>query len=437
MQAPLLSEYFNKRGPSAIRLAQIEFAKRKEPVEVVNTATGNISLPMHPAMQERMFKLQNQGPFVDGVVKYSATVGISETNQAFLNVIASSGFQTKGLFTQITDGGSQAMELVTLGVGGQAGSSKSPLLLIDAAYTNYQAMAQRLGRTTVTVSRTLQDHGKFTLPDMDHIEKKIKKSHPNALVVIPYDNPTGQFMDQETLKMLGNLCVQYNMWMISDEAYRELFYVDKKVASIWGLSNGDVPGIEGRRISIETTSKVWNACGLRIGALVTDNQQFHEKSVAENTTALCSNVIGQYIFGAMAHLHHKALQKWYQKQRDYYWTMLENLNKEVKKRFPQLILSNPDASIYTVVDVRSIATESFKAKDFVIYCAREGKVKIDGMEWTMLMTPMSSFYQVADGERNPGDTQLRIAYVETPIKMKMAPVLLVELLKQYLVKTAV
>jgi aspartate aminotransferase len=57
-----------------------------------------------------------------------------------------------------------------------------------------------------------------------------------------------------------------------------------------------VPGIQGRRISIETASKVWNACGLRIGALVTDNVDFYQQSVAENTAGLCSNVIGQHIF---------------------------------------------------------------------------------------------------------------------------------------------
>ena len=65
---------------------------------------------------------------------------------------------------------------------------------------------------------------------------------------------------------LAKLSVKHNMWMISDEAYRELHYLDEKPSSIWAVKNDEVPGIEGRRISIETASKVWNACGLRIGA---------------------------------------------------------------------------------------------------------------------------------------------------------------------------
>ena len=132
-------------------------------------------------------------------VKYTATVGLEETNNAFLNIIASSGFKKEKLFSQVTDGGSQAMELIILGLCGAAGTDDKPLLLIDPAYTNYNAMASRLGRKAVSVKRTLQENGKFTLPDMSVIEDSIKKYKPGALVVIPYDNPTGHFYSQDEL----------------------------------------------------------------------------------------------------------------------------------------------------------------------------------------------------------------------------------------------
>ena len=77
---------------------------------------------------------------------------------------------------------------------------------------------------------------------------------PGALVLIPYDNPAGHYYDLKTMKKLAELCVKYNLWMVSDEAYRELYYIDEKVSSIWALTDAEVPGIEGRRISIETTS---------------------------------------------------------------------------------------------------------------------------------------------------------------------------------------
>lgn len=429
---PIMSRHFQGRKPSAIRLAQIEFAKRTDSVIAINTAIGNVSLPMHPAMVQRMLNLAaSDSPFKEGVVKYTATVGLSETNQAVLNIIASSGFKTEGLYSQITDGGSQAMELVIVGCCGPAGSQQKPLLLIDAAYTNYMSMAERTGRSIVSFTRYLDDRGKFTLPDLAQVDKLMTEHKPGALVVIPYDNPTGHFIDHNTMIELARLCVKHNMWMISDEAYRELYYVDQAPVSIWGLSEHDVAGITGRRISIETSSKVWNACGLRIGALVTDNSEFHQRAIAENTAALCSNAIGQYIFGALARESHEDLKQWYAKQRKYYFGMLNDLTEQLKQKLPGVIVSSPDASIYSVVDVRNIARSGFDAVDFVMWCASQGKVAIDGINTTLLVAPMAGFYNVATGEQNPGKTQMRIAYVETPENMKKVPQLFAELFNQY------
>ncbi|MFH0870412.1 MAG: aminotransferase class I/II-fold pyridoxal phosphate-dependent enzyme [archaeon] len=429
---PYMSEHFKRRKPSAIRLAQIEFMKREDDVKAVNVAIGNVSLPMHRKMIERMKSLgSKESPFKDGQVMYTATVGLKETNDAFLNIISSSGFDTKGLYSQITDGGSQAMELVILGVCGAAGKDERPLLLIDAAYTNYVALSERLGRKTISITRTLGDDGKFTLPDEKEIENVIIKNKPGAVVVIPYDNPTGQFFDKELLVRLSRIFVKHNMWIISDEAYRELFYVDKEASSIWGVSETDVPGITGRRISIETASKVWNACGLRIGAIVTDNKEFHEKSVAENTASLCPNIIGQWIFGSLAHESHKDLQRWYKLQRDYYSKMMRKLNDSFKKELPGIIISSPDASIYSVVDVRKIAKEGFDALDFVMFCTQKGKVRMGKEELTLLVSPMAGFYSVAPGKENPGKTQMRIAFVETPENMEKVPVLFKALFEEY------
>lgn len=433
MTMPTMSDYFKARNPSAIRMAQIKFMERTDGVEAVNTAIGNVSLPTHPAMQKRMYHLDApESPFKDGVIKYTATVGEKETNEAVLNIIASSGFSTKGLHSQITNGGSQAMELVILGVCGAPGGSERPLMLIDAAYTNYLAFAKRVGRRTVSVSRSLDARGKFSLPSLEEIEAKIQAEKPAALVVIPYDNPTGHFYDIKTFQKLAALCVKYNMWLISDEAYRELLYLENtQVSSVWALTEAEVPGINGRRISIETASKVWNACGLRIGALVTDNADFHKKCVAENTADLCPSAIGQYIFGALAHESHQDLKVWYKKQRDYYFDMLKPVTDGILNLLPGIIMSSPDASIYSVVDVRTIAKPGFDAMDFVMYCASKGKMIVDGKEMTLLVSPMDGFYSVPAGQPNPGTTQMRIAYVETPERMKLVPRLFAELFRQY------
>lgn len=432
MTNPELSKHFQTRRPSDIRCAQIEFQKRTDEVEAINVAIGNVSLPMHPAMLKRLSEITSpESPFHNGVLKYSATVGLKETNDAVLNIIAASGFDTTSLHSQITDGGSMAMELMILGVCGEPASLERPLMLIDAAYTNYLSLAKRLGRATISLQRQLQENGKFTLPDLALIEKMIQDHKPGALLVIPYDNPTGQFYDHETMVALAKLCVKYGLWMISDEAYRELYYIGNSPTSIWRLTDNEVPGIEGRRISIETASKVWNACGLRIGALVTDNKEFHEKAVYEATANLCAPVLAQYVFGALAHESHHDLHLWFDKQRQYYKSIGQTLQAEFHEWLPRIIISSPDASLYSVIDVRNIAKPNFDALDFVMYCTKEGKVSIDGKDYTLLTAPMAGFYRIEDNLPNPGKTQMRIAYVESPERMKLVAEVFAQLFAHY------
>ena len=434
MSKPILSAHFESRTPSDVRLAQMKYDDRKvKPQAVINVGIGNVSLPTNPAMMKRMFALDApESPFSKGVVRYSGTAGLPETQEAFKNILKCEGFDTSKLLVQVTDGGSSGMELLLIGVCGPAGTGEKPLMMIDPAYTNYISFAERVGRKTVTVKRTLTDSGKFSLPEISEIEEAIKLNNPGALLVIPYDNPTGQLYDHETLVELAKLCVKYNLWFISDEAYRELYYDENvKLVSIWGVTDAEVPGIEGRRISIETASKVWNACGLRIGAVITDSPEFNNRSIAEYTANLCANVIGQYIFGALAHESKDDILGWCKGLREYYKEQLFTVYNGLKAKEPGLIVSSPDASIYSVIDVRNVVKPGFDAIDFVLYCAEEGSVVVDGVETTLLVAPMKGFYNVKSGEKNPGSTQFRISFVETPENMAKIPELFVTLLRQF------
>lgn len=434
MNKPQMSTHFESRVPSSVRLAQIKYNERAEkPEAVINVGIGNVSLPTNPAMMERMFNLDApSSPFKDGVIQYSSTIGFEETQQAFKNILDAEGFDTSNLFVQVTNGGSAAMELLLLGTCGPAGSDEKPLMMIDPAYTNYISFAKRVGRTTATITRTLNEDGTFSLPEMALIEKEIAQHKPGALLVIPYDNPTGQLYDYKMLKDLAALCVKYNLWMVSDEAYRELYYEPgKPLVSIWGITDQDVPGIEGRRMSIETASKVWNACGLRIGALVTDNADFHKKSIAEYTANLCANVLGQYIFGALANESQSELTDWVSGLRNYYKKQILHVYHGLKELEPKLIVSSPDASIYTVIDVRNVVKPGFDSTEFTLYCAGEGAVDIDGVSTTLLVAPMKGFYDIENSEANPGASQFRISFVESPENMAKIPELFVKLLRAY------
>jgi len=424
---PSLSSHFKKRLPSPIRQAQITFAQRpdKEEVQVVNLAIGNVSLPMHPAMQKRMNEL-GKNSFKDGVVKYTASVGTDESRKAFLNIIASEGVETSHLYCMITDGGSQAMEIMMLGVCGPL--SQKPLMLLDPAYTNYLEFGKRLSIPIVTANREILADGSFDSLNLNKIELIIQKEKPRAMLVIPADNPTGQYLHQDQLNELAKICVKYNIWMVSDEAYRQLYYGDGGSSSIWRITDDDVPGIIGSRISIESSSKVWNACGLRIGGIITDNQDYHKKAVSEYTANLCANVIGQEIFGVLAHESHDNLKKWYQTQRDYYRELILPLRENLLNLIPGLIVTSPEAAIYFIIDFKNICKGSFNAKDFVQFCALKGKVNIEGKDYTLLLAPMAGFY--TDPEK--GKTQMRVAMVEPMYLIEKMPQLLSELYNSYL-----
>ena len=427
--APNLSSHFENRLPSAIREAQIIFTQRedKNEIQVVNLAIGNVSLPMHPAMQNRLNEM-GEIRFKDGVVKYTPSVGTDEAREAFLNIIGSEGVDTSHLYCMITDGGSQAMELMMLGVCGP--SSEKPLMLLDPAYTNYIEFGKRLSIPIVTANREISDDGTFEPLALDETEKIITENAPGGLLVIPTDNPTGQFLNQRQLIDLAKICVNHNIWIVSDEAYRQLYYGEDGSSSIWKITEEDVPGITGSRISIESSSKVWNACGLRIGGLVTDNLDFHTKAVSEYTANLCANAIGQEIFGSLAHESHHDLNAWYQHQRNYYSGLIMPLRENLMKEIPGLIVSNPEAAIYFVIDFRNICADTFDSRDFVKYCASKGKVRIDDQEFTLLLAPMNGFY--SDPKR--GKTQMRVAMVAPKELIEKTPLILSRLYTTYLIE---
>jgi len=425
---PHISNHFSQRLPSAIRQAQIIFSQRKDKdlIHVVNLAIGNVSLPMHPAMQKRMKNLGDANQqFLDGIVKYTPSVGTDDARNAMLNIIGSEGIDVSHLNSMITDGGSQAMELMMLGVCGP--SSNRPLMLLDPAYTNYIEFGKRLSIPIVSSERKISDDGSFTPLDFNAINNLIEQCNPASLLVIPSDNPTGQFINQSDLNELAKICVKNNIWFVSDEAYRQLYYGDDTSSSIWNISEIDAPGIIGSRISIESASKVWNACGLRIGGLVTDNVEFHTKSVSEYTANLCANAIGQEIFGVLAYESHESLQSWYKTQRDYYRSIMLPLRSELQKQLPDLIITNPEAAIYLIIDFRNMCDNNFDSGDFVQYCAEMGTIKIDNNLFTLLLAPMSGFY--SDPEK--GRTQLRLAMVEPKHLIKKVPKLLFELYNNY------
>ena len=427
---PIISEHYQNREPSAIRKAQILFNERKDKdqINVINLAIGNISLPMHPAMIGAMISLsKKESPFGEGVVKYTPSAGSEDCQNAIIHSIKAELELSRLdiLRCVITDGGSQAMELMLLGVCGP--SSANPVLFIDPTYTNYIEFCKRLSIPYVIYSRKIESDGRFTGININEISKIIDESNPKGIVIIPGDNPTGKQISQHEIFEIASICVEKDLWLISDEAYRNLYYTESGPTSIWALNNKKLPGISGRRISIESASKMWNACGLRIGSLVTDNEVFHEKVVSEYTANLCANAIGQYIFSSILNLSKSEIRKWFKSQRVYYRNVMLELRSKLLEKIPDLIVSKPESALYFVIDFKMVFKNNFDIEKFIEYCATIGKSKINDNDYTILLAPMTGFYY----NRLDGITQARIAIVEPEKNIKIVPDILLNLIKNY------
>ena len=185
--SPSISDHYAKREPSSIRKAQILFQSRPDfsIVEVINLAIGNISLPMHPAMLSRLKGIsKSDSPFVNGVVQYTASEGTTECKTAILNSINAELPQniSKDINCVITDGGSQAMELMLLGVCGP--SSEKPILFIDPTYTNYIEFCKRLSIPYVISTRKIQSDGNFSKIDTSEISEIIDRCNFPIKVIL-------------------------------------------------------------------------------------------------------------------------------------------------------------------------------------------------------------------------------------------------------------
>ncbi|GKT32992.1 aminotransferase class I/II-fold pyridoxal phosphate-dependent enzyme, partial [Aduncisulcus paluster] len=131
----------------------------------------------------------------------------------------------------------------------------------------------------------------------------------------------------------------------------------------------------------------------------------------------------------MAHETAEDIHAWTKGLKEYYKKEIFSVYNGLKELEPGLIVSSPDASIYTVIDVRNVVKPGFDATEFVLYCAGEGSANINGVETTLLVAPMTGFYDIEAGEENPGSTQFRVSFVETPDKLAQIPELFVKLLR--------
>jgi aspartate aminotransferase len=281
----------------------------------------------------------------------------------------------------ITTGGSEAL-LIALNVCLNPGDE---VIVPEPFYTNYNSFALQAGVKIKPIPTRIESG--FAMPLMKEFENLITPSTKAILLCNP-NNPTGYLYSRKELEQLGEIVAKHNLFLISDEVYREFCYDDSEYFSCMELK-----GVEDNVILIDSTSKRYSMCGIRIGALVTRNKKVTEAVLHVCQSRLCAPVIGQIAAEAALDTpesYFNNLHKEYLSRRN---CLVERLNK-----IRDVFCPMPKGAFYTIARLPVDDAEKFSTW------------LLDDFEYqgqTVMLAPAAGFYHT----KGKGINEVRIAYV--------------------------
>ena len=301
----------------------------------------------------------------------------------------------------VTVAGSEAVD-VALQVTCDAGDE---LIVMEPYYTNYNTFCFMNGITLKAVHTDIREG--FSVPDMARFEELITPRTKAILISNP-GNPTGTLYTKEQMLALGEIARKHDLFLISDEVYREFCYTDEP-----HFSAMNIPGLEQNVILVDSVSKRYNLCGCRVGCIASHNKEVMAAVLKYAQARLCPPVYGQLAaLGALdtPDSYFAAVREEYIRRRD---AMVDGLNA-----IPGVYSPRPMGAFYTVAEMPVDDGERFAR-----WMLEE--FRIDGE--TVMVTPAASFYKTPGFGRN----HVRIAYVLVVPKIKRALHILEEGLKAY------
>lgn len=279
------------------------------------------------------------------------------------------------------------------------------VIVLEPFYTNYNTFAFMNGITLKAIPTDIRNG--FQMPDIEAFEAAIT-DRTKAILICNPGNPTGTLYTKESMLAIGEIIRKHDLFLISDEVYREFCYTDEP-----HFSAMSIPGIEQNVILVDSVSKRYNLCGARIGCIVSHNKEVMTAAMKFAQARLCPPVIGQIAaIGALdtPQEYFTAVREEYIRRRDY---MIETLNS-----IPGVFTPLPMGAFYTIAELPVDDTESFARWMLENF-------RIDNE--TTMVTPAASFYKTPGKGRN----HARIAYVLEIPEMKKALHILAEGLKAY------
>lgn len=279
------------------------------------------------------------------------------------------------------------------------------IIVPEPAYANYMAFAISCGAVIKTISSTI-DEG-FALPSVEKFEALITPRTKAILICNP-NNPTGYLYTRKEMNQIRDLVRKYDLFLFSDEVYREFCYTGAPYISAFHLE-----GIENNVILVDSVSKRYSECGIRIGALITKNKQVRENVMKWCQARLSPPLIGQIMAEASLDTPEEYMRDVYDEYVERWKFLIDGLN-----RIPGCYSPIPMGAFYTVARLPIDDADKFCA-----WCLEE----FDYEGQTIFMAPASGFYTTP----GLGKNEVRLAYVLKKEDLAKALVVLEKALETY------
>lgn len=367
----------------------------------------NIGQPDLPTPQKALDALKN----VDRkTLEYSPSQGYRSLRNALVNYYDRYQIKLTADEIIITAGGSEAVLFAFM-------SCLNPgdeIIVPEPAYANYMAFAVSAGAVIRTITTTIEEG--FCLPKVERFEELINERTKAILICNP-NNPTGYLYTQKEMNQIRDLVKKHNLYLFSDEVYREFIYTGSPYISAMHLE-----GIEQNVVLIDSVSKRYSECGIRIGALITKNETVRKTVMKFCQARLSPPLIGQIVAEASIEGTETYSREVYEEYLERRKCLIDGVN-----RIPGCYTPIPMGAFYTVVKLPVDDAERFCEWCLSDFCWKDEYTPESYKGETIMMAPAAGFYTTPGS----GVDQVRLAYVLCKEDIQRALLVLERALEEY------
>ena len=377
------------------KLAPLAVAAKERGVHVYHLNIGQPDLPTPQVALDAIRNIDRR------ILEYSPSQGYLSYRKKLVGYYEKYNIRLKPEDIIITSGGSEAVLfsfLACLNPGDE-------IIVPEPAYANYMAFAISAGAVIRTISTTI-DEG-FALPKVEKFEELINE-RTRAILICNPNNPTGYLYTRREMNQIRDLVKKYDLYLFSDEVYREFIYTGSPYISACHLE-----GIENNVVLIDSVSKRYSECGIRIGALITKNKEVRQAVMKFCQARLSPPLIGQIAAEASLDAPEDYLRDVYDEYVERRKCLIDGLN-----RIPGVYSPIPMGAFYTVARLPVDDAEKFCA-----WCLSDFQYEGE----TVMMAPAAGFYTTPGAGRD----QVRLAYVLKKEDLTRALFLLKKALEAY------